>query len=357
MEDKSKKNYRKLSDKIFIKITRKRAKERINKEIREYITKSKEQRVLSKEDVKELRKVFMKTRGKKIIEEEAKKARSKATIFALVGALGIVGTGGYTLGENEKSGISGIKEKNGEIQIDMNEVEKDINIKNIMNQSERNEHQVFVKELQEQSLNENLEYIEALKKEVTQEIENLKTKEEVLSYTKQMYVDRYNGIHEEPIGVGNVTIRKNSYNKIFYEDHAKNGDIILRQCTESEAQEMGVPIDGVLSEISVVIKKDGELISESVAYHDGKFVTLYEKDEEVQANRDTILCELGNVVLQGIDRVTSMDNEDTSAGIKDLYKGRFIQAVVDYKKYRNEEIKEKVESEQQTQKGFEMTED
>ena len=304
-----------------------------------------------------LKKMFMQVNGKKIIEEAARKARKKTTILALIGALGIVGTGGYTLGENEKSGISGIKEKNGEIQIDMNEVEKDINIKNIMNQSERNEHQVFVKELQEQSLNENLEYIEALKKEVTQEIENLKTKEEVLSYTKQMYVDRYNGIHEEPIGVGNVTIRKNSYNKIFYEDHAKNGDIILRQCTESEAQEMGVPIDGVLSEISVVIKKDGELISESVAYHDGKFVTLYEKDEEVQANRDTILCELGNVVLQGIDRATSMDNEDTSAGIKDLYKGRFIQAVVDYKKYRNEEIKEKVESEQQTQKGFEMTED
>ena len=120
---------------------------------------------------------------------------------------------------------------------------------------------------------------------------------------------------------------------------------------------MGVPIDGVLSEISVVIKKDGELISESVAYHDGKFVTLYEKDEEVQANRDTILCELGNVVLQGIDRATSMDNEDTATGIKDLYKERFIQAVVDYKKYRNEEIKEKVESEQQTQKGFEMTVD
>ena len=358
MEDKSKKNYRKLSDKIFIKITRKRAKERINKEIREYITKSKEQRVLSKEDVKELRKVFMKTRGKKIIEEEAKKARSKATIFALVGALGIGGAGGYTLGINSKSEIiPGIKEQKNKIEIDMENVEKDINIENVVNQNKENKHEVFVKELQEQALNENIEYNEALKKEVTQEIENLKTKDEVLAYTKQMYVDRYNGIHEEPIGVGNVTIRKNSYNKIFYEDHAKNGDIILRQCTESEAQEMGVPIDGVLSEISVVIKKDGELISESVAYHDGKFVTLYEKDEEVQANRDTILCELGNVVLQGIDRVTSMDNEDTATGIKDLYKERFIQAVVDYKKYRNEEIKEKVESEQQTQKGFEMTED
>ena len=234
MENKSEENYKKLSEKIFIKITRKKAKQRINKEFKDFIKNRKE--TLSKDEIKRLKKMFMQVKGKKIIEEEARKARKKTTILALIGALGIVGTGGYTLGENEKSGISGIKEKNGEIQIDMNEVEKDINIKNIMNQSERNEHQVFVKELQEQSLNENLEYIEVLKKEVTQEIENLKTKEEVLSYTKQMYVDRYNGIHEEPIGVGNVTIRKNSYNKIFYEDHAKNGDIILRQCTESEAQ-------------------------------------------------------------------------------------------------------------------------
>ena len=83
--------------------------------------------------------------------------------------------------------------------------------------------------------------------------------------------------------------------------------------------------------------KDGEIIS-----LDGD---IYNKDEEVLANRDTILCELGNVVLQGIDRSVSMDNEDTSEEIKDLYKERFIQAVVDYKKYRNEEVKKNVQEE------------
>lgn len=343
MENKSEENHRKLSEKIFIKITRRKAKKRINNDFKDFIKNRGE--IVSKDEIKRLKKMFMKDRGRKIIEEEARKARRKATIFTLVGTIGISGVGGYTLGRDSKKEIPGIEAQKGKIEIDMNKVEKDINIENIKNQNKEDQHSVFVKELQDKALNENIEYVEYLKKETTQEIENLKTPEDVLKYTKQMYVDRYNGIHEEQIGVGNVTLRKNTQNKVFYEDKAKNGDTILRQCSESDAREMKIPVDGDLAEITVIIKKDDKLQAETVAYYKGKFVTLYNKDEEVLANRDTILCELGNVVLQGIDRSVSMDNEDTSEEIKDLYKERFIQAVVDYKKYRNEEVKKNVQEE------------
>ena len=117
----------------------------------------------------------------------------------------------------------------------------------------------------------------------------------------------------------------------------------------------GIPIDGDLSKISAEVKTDSGLEIENVAYHDGKFVTLYSKNEEVLENKETVLCELGNVVLQGIDRSVSMDEKDTSWNAKEDYKNKFIQAVVDYKKSKGEITAEnnKIQAQQSAEDGFE----
>lgn len=338
MGKKNEGNFRKISDKIFKRITRKKAKERINEEFKKYIKKEEKEsgEKLSKEETKSLRKDFFETTGRKIIEEEARKARGKVTVLALVGFLGIGGAGGYTLGTNNNK-VPGITDGRNAIEINMNEVEKDVEIENVLQQDK---HAVFVKKLQDAALNEEIEYINALKQEATQEIEQLETPTEVLNYVKQMYVDRYNSINEEQIGIENVNIHKYVTDIVFYEDKAQNGDEILRYCTEKDARDNGISIDGDLSKISVTVETENGINRENVAYHDGKFVTLYGKNEEVLADKETISCELGDVLLQGIDRSTSMNEENTSKDVKEIYKERLIQAVVDYRESRGENVKE-----------------
>lgn len=360
MSKKNEGNFRKISDKIFKRITRKKAKERINDEFKSYIKKEEKEigEKLSKEETKSLRKDFFETRGRKIIEEEARKARGKATVLALVGFLGVGGVGGYALGTHD-SKIPGITDGRTAIEVDMNEVDKDVKIENVLQKENEDKHSVFVKELRDAALNEEIEYINELKQEVTQEIEQLETPTEVLNYVKQMYVDRYNSINEEQIGIENVNIHKYVTDIVFYEDKAQNGDEILRYCTEKDAKENGIPIDGDLSKISVTVKTENGINRENVAYHDGKFVTLYDKNEEVSADKETISCELGDILLQGIDRSTSMDEENTSREVKEIYKERLIQAVVDYRESRGETVKEnnKTQIEQSTQDGFEPSDD
>lgn len=360
MGKKNEGNFRKISDKIFKRITRKKAKERINDEFESYIKKEEKEigEKLSKEETKSLRKDFFETRGRKIIEEEARKARGKATVLALVGFLGVGGVGGYALGTHD-SKIPGITDGRNAIEVDMNEVDKDVEIENVLQEEKEDKHALFVKELQDSALNETIEENDNLEKEVKQKIESLETKEEVVDYVKQMYVDARNSKNEEQIGKEDVTLKKYTSDLVFYEDKAQNGDEILRYCTEAEAEKMGIPIDGDLSKISAEVKTDSGLEIENVAYHDGKFVTLYSKNEEVLENKETILCELGNVVLQGIDRSVSMDEKDTSWNAKEDYKNKFIQAVVDYKKSKGEITAEnnKIQAHQATQDGFEPSDD
>lgn len=335
-----KKNEGKLSNistAIFKKITRARAKERINEEFGKYIKKQEKMtgEIFSKEDKKELRREFFKTRGKRIIEEEAKKAKGRAKILAFAAVMGIGGVKSYQLGAKNNK-ILGITEGEKTIEINMSEVEKDIEIENVGNQNKEDKHQVFVKELQESALNGNVEEKNKMEEQITQEIQALKTREETLEYTKQIYVDKYNSTHEEKITTENVRLGKEKENKVFYEDKAQNGDTILRQCSEYEAKEMGIHLDGNLSEISVSITKDQEKIEEKVAFHNDKFMTLFDKDEEVLENKETILCELGDVVLKGINKAYSIENKDNSPEVIEKYNEKFTKAVIDYMNNSNQ---------------------
>lgn len=356
MGKKNKGNFRKISEKIFMSITRKKAKERINNEFEKYIKKEEKEtgEKLSEEEIKSLRKDFIATRGKEIKREEARKARVKATAIAFATTLGVGGVSGYALGTHN-SKIPGITDGRSAIEVDMNEVDKDVEIDNVFQQGKEDKHAVFVKELQDAALNEEVEVDENLEKDVEQQIDGLETPTEVVDYVKQMYVEAYNSENEEKIETKDVELHKNTVNIVFYEDKAQNGDEILRYCTEKEAEEMGISIDGDLCKLSARVETEKGIETENAAYHDGKFVTVYGKNEEVLENKETTLSELGDVVLQGINRSVSMNEENTYVEVKEEYKKRFIQAVVDYKKSKGENVKEnnKSQIEQSTQDSFE----
>lgn len=166
----------------------------------------------------------------------------------------------------------------------------------------------------------------------TDEILDLKTSDAVLNYVKQMYVDEYNKSHEKQISVEDVSFNKSSFDKVFYKDMAENGEEILRYCSEKEAKERGLRIDGNNPVITATIRNEGGAISEKVAQTDsGKIVNIYSQDEVVKENKNTTLTGLGNVVLTGINRATSMDQEETSWQTKDQYRLKFTKAVEEYK--------------------------
>lgn len=172
-------------------------------------------------------------------------------------------------------------------------------------------------------------------KQVAQEINELETPDEVLEYTKQIYVNEHNETNEEKIDTSDVKIRKSSFDKVFYMDTAQNGDEILRYCSEAEAKEKGIGIDGEQPVISVEI--DGKT-REKVAYYRGEYVPIYSEYEEVQQYEEGVLVDLAEVLQTGIDRATSMVQEDTWSSIKSEYKQRFINAVARNRQKKQEEI-------------------
>lgn len=341
---------------IFVVTTRNAAKKRINKEFQNVINKreKREGRKLTKEEKKELRTEFHERRGKQIIKEEARRARVKVTaigLSALVLGSGITGA----LVGTHNSKIKGITDGKAAIEINMDEVQKNIEVKNVADNKE-SKHALFVKDLQEAAVNGEATQNKEIEEETKQEIESLENSDEVLEYVKKLYVAQYNRLNKDQIDTKDIKFSKSKANKVLYKDEAQNGDEILRVCTDSEAKDMKINRNTDYSEISVKIDTENVKKEERVGYNGNKFVTLYGKDEEVVADQHTILCDLGEVALQGINTSISMDQKDTSSEIKEEYKEKFIKAVIDYKKSNKEllDVKNNNKNNQTKDDGLEI---
>lgn len=238
---------------------------------------------------------------------------------AILGTVGILGIGG-AIALNSRNNVPELPE--GRIETELGE------------ENSKSKRDKYLESLQEGIGTEDEISAEILD-EIEQEIENLKTPEEVLEYTKQIYVDNYNEQNEEKIETSEVKLRKSSSDKVFYKDKAQNGDEILRFCSESEAKKRGIGIDGDQPIISVEV--DGRL-SESVAYYWGDYVPVYSENEEVQQYEENSLVDLAEVVQAGIDRATSMVQEETAIGVKEEYKERFVNAVAENRQNKQNQI-------------------
>lgn len=319
---------------IFVRITKGKADKRLNKEVKEFIKKKQREYggELSKEEKKELRQQYISGHRRKIIKEEAKKAKIKVAALGMASMLGIGAVGGYVLGSHN-SKILGITDGKEKIEINMNEVEKNVEIQNLVNEEGKtSKHDIFVQGLKDQAFKEEIKRNEEIAKETEKEINELTTSDKIQEYVKELYVNEYNSQNEQQINKNNVKLYKNTENKVFYTDKAQNGEEILRCCSENEAQEKGIAIRNKKAEISVEIGDEQGLQSrERVGFNGEKCMTVYGPNEEVAANEHTILCDLGKIVLYGIDTATSMDQEGTSIQNKANYKEKFIKAVTEYK--------------------------
>lgn len=268
-----------------------------------------------------------------------KKLRTRATIFGSVGLLGIGGILGYGFGSNSQE-IKGITDGK-RIEIDAGEIEKDINIAT-EEQNQESARDIFINGIKidvSQDSNITQQGQNELKENTMQEIDVLKTPDEVLEYTKKIYVEQYNKNNDEKISVEDVRLEKQQSDIVFYKDTAENGDEILRYCSEHEARETGKGIDGEYPKIKVLIKNENISIIEEVAQKpNGEIVNIYSESKEVKEDKHTILQEVGQVVLTGIDRSISMNKEGTSLERKLEYKNRFINAVTKYKENQVNEI-------------------
>lgn len=283
------------------------------KEVKKEIKKQEryEKRQLEKEEKKYIRdKVF-------------ERLRTRAAIFGAVGLLGIGGIVGFNFGKNTNT-IKGITAGKN-IEIDTGELEQDINIE----MNGESAHTVFVNKYNVENY---VTQEETLRNTTNEEIESLEESDQVLEYVKEIYAEEFNKNNEHKISKDNIELRKNSSDLVFYKDTAQNGDEILRYCTENEAKDMGIRIDGDTAKLKVIVKDgDFELVEEVAQEINGDFSVVYSKSEEVLQNEDTTLLNVADVVLTGIDVSTSMNQENTSTQIKKEYKQKFFDAVLKYK--------------------------
>lgn len=276
--------------------------------------------ILSKE---EERKVI-----RKVTKEEKRKTKSKAILIALGLMTATAGIEGVAL---LNSGEKGIETTKDEITIDTNQAEKDVNIINV------GDRKVFIEGLQVDTNKLAEEENKELKENVTKEVEELKTSEEVLNYLKQFYANEYNKENKTQITAENVRIGKTREVGSFFYDKANNGTQIIRAKASDDKTKRDVNIEAGV--ISAAVLDNGKVISNQKILNDnGEYKRIYGKDESVETNEENLLVKTGKIIDKGIDWNIAMDQTETENSVKEEYKQRFINSIVEYKEKQIEKI-------------------
>lgn len=251
-----------------------------------------------------------------IIQQKAKGAKRKLIAFTLAGTIGIGAGAGITSWGMKalNPGIEKINENKEGINLDLDSTDKDITINNM-----NTDRSLFVNGLKvdfTQDANE-------LRENVVKEVDELLTQDgdAILDYIKEIYANEYNEIHDEKISAENVSFRKNRLGIKIYKD--ENG--ICRAC--EDFQNYTESSDG--SEIYV--SSSGKIERIANYENDNLYYNLYEADEIVNSEEDSVLLNIAELVDKGIDLSVAKDQEGNSKETMDKYKERFINAIVKYK--------------------------
>lgn len=266
--------------------------------------------------------------------EKYEKTQIKNAVFkkmrtrvAILGTVGLIGLG---------VGI-GISSKDNEPKLPTGQtIELD-------NENKESVRDTFVNGIKVDNEQENSQ----LRESIENEVENLKTPQEVLDYVKEIYAQEYNKNNEAQISIEQISFYKQAADTVIYKDEAQNGDEILRCCNEYEANQIGKTIDGDKPILKVYIDNEGINITEKVALNEstGKFQSVYTQNQEVKKNTTTTLENISELVLAGINVSVSMDKEETDLDVKNLYKERFVEALMKYEQHNNKQMqKENLEN-------------
>lgn len=266
---------------------------------------------------KEIRKQE-KEQGRRLEREEKiqiknavfRKMRTRVAVFGTIGLLGLGGLIGAGFKDDD---VKGLPEGQG-VEIENQDSERDIFVNGIKVDVEQEQNN-------------------KLKEEIENELAGLESPDEVLDYVKEIYVQEYNQNNGTQISNEDVSFYKQATDVVIYKDNAVNGDEILRYCSEYDAIELGIPVDGEKPVLKVYIKNEGIIITESVALNEatGEFQNVYRQNEEVKEDKITTLEGVSEVVLTGVNVYISMDEQDTYPQVKDVYKERFVNALTEYK--------------------------
>ncbi|MFR6022168.1 MAG: hypothetical protein ACLUHC_04470 [Clostridia bacterium] len=285
-----------------------RINEKRSEEGKEILSKEEEKRVI-----------------RKVTKEEKRKTKTKAILIALGLMTATTGIEGVALLNSGEKGVSSTK---NEITVDMDETEKDINVINSGNRK------VFIEGLQ---VDTNKEENKELKENVTKEVDSLESPEEILNYLKKFYANEYNKENQTQFTDENVRLRKTREIGSFFKDEANDGTEIIRTKASDDKIKKDVDIEeGV---ISAAIVDNGKVISiQEVLNDNNEYKRLYNRIEEVETYKDNLLVKTGKIIDKGIDWNVAMEQAETEESVKETYKQRFINAIVEYKENQIEKI-------------------
>ena len=116
-----------------------------------------------------------------------------------------------------------------------------------------------------------------------------------------------------------------------------DGTKIIRTKASDDKTKKDVDIEeGV---ISATIVDNGKVISiQEVLNDNNEYKRLYNRIEEVETYKDNLLVKTGKIIDKGIDWNVAMEQAETEESVKETYKQRFINAIVEYKENQIEKI-------------------
>lgn len=278
--------------------------------------------ILSKEEEKRV--------IRKVTKEEKRKTKTKAILIALGLMTATTGIEGVALLNSGEKGVSSTKK---EITIDMDKAEKDINVINLKNRK------VFIEGLEvETNKEENIEVEnKELKENVTKEVEALETQEDILDYLKQFYINEYNKENQTQFTYENVKFRKTREIGSFFKDEANDGTKIIRTKEKDDKTQRDVDITAGV--VSATITDNDKIISiEKVLNENNEYKRIYNRNENVETYKDNLLVKTGKIIDKGIDWNVAIEQAETEESVKEAYKQRFIDAIVEYKENQIEKI-------------------
>lgn len=321
---------------IFVRITKGKAEKRLNKEIKEYMKKKQKEYggELTQEEKKELRRQYISNRRSKIIKEEAKKARTKVMVLGIASALGIGAVGGYALGAHN-SKILGITDGKEKIEVNMDEVEKDVEIQNLVNEEGKtSKHDIFVQGLKDQASTEEVDQNEESlteEEKTEKEINELESKEDVLDYFKNMYIEEYEkATGDDKLTTEDIQIQTSSQSYVYELDDGTivtHGDLPAN--TESAIKNDGHEYTDLQNKLVYKVSRvdDGTVLDAATANGDEmKKVVIGDKYSEMK-DYDSILSKMGPITRDIYQLMNSI--EDTRADSTGT-KADLIEHVLDY---------------------------
>lgn len=273
------------------------------------------------------RNLITKREGRKV-KKEMRIKLIKGLLFG-IGATALFGGGVYA--GNELADFTQDGKVIESVEDNTQDNEQDLLIKRFEKQGEE-----FRQEVQVQDSGDNLM---ELKRDVSEEVKSLETKEAIENYLKDMCKEDYNQNNEtkikEVLNVIGIHRRIGYGDQItYYEDKAENGDIILRKTTFDDAEKIGVsPITQPEPLLKMLFEtEEGEKQTEYATLYNDQYVTVYD-DEAVYEYSDNTLVNMGKVIEAGIelwDSITEGNEIDSEK------QAELINAVVEYRTNRIE---------------------